>query len=299
MKNLISLYLLLCSFVASAQYHPTAVEGRRWNQHLHQITPFFPGMSYHEFRGDTLYKGKSMKKLISVDAKGNFKSLDALVFEDTTTPALTFFYPQAGLFGDSVYFNLNLNIGDSLMVQCGGDTGYYRADSISFITDLTSIQRKQHHFSFKMPQYNFGSFRTYFNWIEGFGDIQGFVGSPVPGTCFSDPLNVEVTCIFDSTTQLYQNPNFSICDGISLTEIKNQTIEVFPNPAFTFLEIQNLRPEEVQSIQMVNSEGVVVMEVSKPVENQIDIQQLPQGLYVLQISLKGSKGFTRKFVKGR
>ncbi len=288
---------MLFSMIASAQYQPTAVEGRRWNQHLHQFTPLFPGMHYQEFRGDTLYKNRTMKKLISVDSQGDYESLEAIVFEDTTVPAITFYYPQTGLYGDSLYFNLNLNIGDSLMLQCNGDTGYYRADSISFFSDLTNITRKKHHFSFKMPQFSFGSRRTYFSWIEGLGDINGLVSYPIPPTCFSDPPAFEVICIFDSSsTQIYQNPNYSICDGVGIAETDYPEISLYPNPASTFVEIESINLTEVNTIQIINSAGMVVREILNPEKERLDVSKLSTGLYSLHIMLQENRSILKKFV---
>ncbi len=91
MKTVLSSLFFFFVFISSAQYQPTAVEGRRWNQYLHpnMLNPLHR-MYYQEFNGDTLFKGTIMKKLVTVDNKGQFERLDAIVYEDTSAPSLTY-----------------------------------------------------------------------------------------------------------------------------------------------------------------------------------------------------------------
>ncbi len=296
MKNLISLALLLFSISANAQYQPTAVEGRQWNQYLHPVMITWPGMIYQEFRGDTLYKGKTMKKLITVNVNRSFKSLDALVYEDTTRPSITYYYPNSSLFGDSVFFDLGMPIGDSSLFMCGGDTGYYRLDTTTFITDLSNTVRKKHFFSAKISTVGWGRYRSYFKWVEGFGKMAGNFEYPIPAICFSDPPVIELICVSDSSTQLYQNPSYNTCDFISTPEIDFPQPIIFPNPASTFIEIENINPGEIKAIQIINAAGVMVMEIQQVENDTIDIQQLAAGLYTMNIILSENQSILKKFV---
>lgn len=299
MKNLISLALLLVSIAASAQYKPTAVEGRRWNQYLHPIMTW-PGMHYQEFKGDTIYKGKTVKKLISVDANGNYKSLDALVYEDTSAPSLTYYYPQThGVFGDSVFLNLGLAIGDSSAFICMGDTGYYRYDSVSVYTDFSQTQRNKHHFIAAVNVRGSNRRTFYFSWIEGLGNLLGAgMETILPPMCISDYGYFEVICIFDSSSALlYQNPNYSICDGVGIAETDYPEISLYPNPASTFMEIEGINLKEVNTIQIINSAGIIVKEIKYPEKGRIDLKGLPNGIYSLNVIFQNNTIASKKMVK--
>lgn len=259
-------------------------------------------MYYQEFKGDTLYKGRTMKKFISIDSRGKLVSLDAFVYENLFTPSLTYYYPTPhGLFGDSVYLNLGLGIGDSSAYRCNGDTGYYRLDSVSFVTDLTSIQRKKYHFTGRIHTIGYGRNRVYFSWIEGLGNLQGAgMETILPPSCISDYGYFEVICIFDSSsTQLYQNPNYNICDGVGIEENNLLNISIYPNPASTFVEIENINLKEVSAIQIINSAGVIVKEIKYPEKERLDIMELADGIYSLNVIFQNNTVASKKVVKAQ
>lgn len=81
--------------------------------------------------------------------------------------------------------------------------------------------------------------------------------------------------------------------SLSTSEIKLNTIGVYPNPTNGILTIK--ADSAVESIQVMNVVGQVI---NIPFfNNQINMQGIPDGVYIVQIKLKNGQTFSKKIIK--
>lgn len=67
-------------------------------------------------------------------------------------------------------------------------------------------------------------------------------------------------------------------------EWTDSDITVYPNPAYDQLNIQTEIPmEQIRSIKLIDMEGRLLREYTAPQSNSIDLNDVPSGLYLLQI----------------
>ena len=82
--------------------------------------------------------------------------------------------------------------------------------------------------------------------------------------------------------------------GIKEQETKHKSVFVFPSPVTNTLHIRENNEFEKSEIEIINYLGQTILKV--PYSNQIDVSQLPSGLYILKVSSIKDNFFT-KFIK--
>ena len=82
---------------------------------------------------------------------------------------------------------------------------------------------------------------------------------------------------------------------ISEVHIKNSEVNLSPNPATTQVHLES--PIKIESYCINNTSGTQVQNGMLDNDNNIDISQLPQGLYFLQLQLINGQTVTKKLVK--
>jgi hypothetical protein len=94
----------------------------------------------------------------------------------------------------------------------------------------------------------------------------GTKGNPKSANGFQQEMN---------TTAIYGNPDFPA------------KLKVFPNPAYKYINIQSEEPSEEEiTISLLDSQGRIIKSdviESAILVKQIDIQELPVGIYYLRI----------------
>lgn len=80
-----------------------------------------------------------------------------------------------------------------------------------------------------------------------------------------------------------------------LQENTLSTISVYPNPTTNTLNISNTNNLNIEKLTVIDVTGKTLLE-QKNNTSQIDVQQLPAGLYILEITANGTKQHT-KFIK--
>ncbi len=98
------------------------------------------------------------------------------------------------------------------------------------------------------------------------------------------------------TTQLgYGIPDFGEAyeSMMSVTDLSASAISIYPNPTTGILNIQSEKP--VKQIQLISVEGKIVRKYNA--SNQLNIQELPKGVYVLKIQLENGKTEVQKVIK--
>ncbi len=142
------------------------------------------------------------------------------------------------------------------------------------------------------------------------------------GTSFSSPIMagamacfiqaypnvnpVEIRQTVRESANLYNNPtdqmgygipNFEAAfnDLLSANEVYQQEIEisVYPNPTSGIVNIQS--EIKIKQVQLISVEGKIVRKYSSV--NQLDLNSLPNGIYMLKIQLENGKTGVKKLVK--
>lgn len=110
----------------------------------------------------------------------------------------------------------------------------------------------------------------------------------------------DITDIALSTSIQQANANL-ISKGIACTTatsltnpIVETTFSIYPNPAQNYLHIKHSQNQKVQ-VQILNARGILIKELDLSQSSQVDISELPNGLYLLR--LKNHPQQTRKFIK--
>lgn len=142
------------------------------------------------------------------------------------------------------------------------------------------------------------------------------------GTSFSSPImagamacfiqanpNVnpsEVRQAVRESANLYQNPtdqmgygipDFEVAynDLLSVADVSQQQslISVYPNPTTGILNIQS--EKTIRQLQLISTEGKIIRKYHAT--NQINIQDLPKGIYILKVQLENGKTEVQKLIK--
>ena len=87
---------------------------------------------------------------------------------------------------------------------------------------------------------------------------------------------------------------YSKLESVELKGISS--INVYPNPTIDKFQVATASGIEVVEVSIYSGIGRLVMEIKNSVKNEIDIQHLPQGTYVVKIVTKDGAVETRKLI---
>jgi hypothetical protein len=82
---------------------------------------------------------------------------------------------------------------------------------------------------------------------------------------------------------------------LEITSFNNTTVNIFPNPAASILTIQTSNNQLIDKITITDLTGKVVLEKNNT-NNQVNIQELSNGMYILKSTLN-QETFFNKFLK--
>lgn len=157
---------------------------------------------------------------------------------------------------------------------------------ISTIIDNNGVERKKYEFEF------IGLDEEREFWIEGVGSSKGFVNSG-NYTPTSDGAIFHLLCYHVDNNVVYVNPAYNTCDidDIDESSIKN-SISVYPNPANDQIHLEGLVEES--EISLYNAFGVCVKTLTLNGDEEIAIDDLAAGLYLLRINKKQTVKFLKR-----
>lgn len=89
-----------------------------------------------------------------------------------------------------------------------------------------------------------------------------------------------------------------LIDPVSTVELSEEEVDVYPNPVSDVLHVNN-HSQQVLNLQIVDVLGKVIKKqtLSEGHHEQIDVSELPVGLYILEYSGDQSQLFRKKFIK--
>lgn len=182
---------------------------------------------------------------------------------------------------DTVLYNFNLNVGDTLPV------GYNNYRGANYVSSIDSIligtnYRKQYHISVRGSTSYSDS--NYVSLIEGIGSTLGLTYQIFPPFEAGSYLN----CFTQNNVQLYTNPmrNCDLTIGIKAFNTQNSTFQIYPNPATNIISIDGLPLNEKTHIQIIDMFGNFVSElvVSDKTNVMINVSGLSEGVYNIRIT---------------
>lgn len=183
-----------------------------------------------------------------------------------------------------VIYDFDLTVGDTAHLTYNGMPVSFIVDSITSIL-VDNQPRNVFHLR---PESSF--YFYYQSWIEGIGSLDELLIMRAPQTDYASDL----LCFHENDTLKYYNPNYTDCYApiVGLQEIAKQNrIELSPNPTdgkFTIVFPEHFTYDEaVISIADVSGKIVVTRQITSTEKAEMDLTELPAGLYFVRITGKG------------
>lgn len=215
---------------------------------------------------------------------------DILVCEGSTVTL------DAGNPGASFYWNtgaltqtLTVDDGGSYSVIVTNSFGCYSMDTVLVTVEGFSptvdgiIVNNMGPKSFKFKAHNPKYVEAY-KWTFGDGTSPSL--SAIPTHTYAEPGTYLVTLEVSSSCGKAEFYTYAtVVQGIAEIELAKNHLKVYPNPTNQLLNINTYDGVYIQKIELINTLGQKHLEQSYPnLENvQIDVQQLPAGIYYLNV----------------
>ena len=191
-------------------------------------------------------------------------------------------------FTDTLLYDFNLNIGDTL------PTSYVNFQNSNYVSSIDSIligtsYRKQYHISVRGSSFSGDS--NYVSLIEGVGSTFGLIYQLTPPFESGSTLN----CFSQNNVTLYTNLNGNCDTTLSIKKTKNSLaniqIAIYPNPnngSFIIEPSNNVK----QTLQIFDINGKMALNQSINGKTTIDATNLADGVY--NLSLLSNEGIINK-----
>lgn len=277
-----------------AQNFPMVDTQNEWVvDYVDQIVLFKEIRVYSFAESETLIDGIPYREMVyrTIAIAGNIKSTNE-------------YYRQEG---DKVYFrhgtddillaDFALNVGDTLDMNgdsFGGSPLVIAArDTINMADGSLRIQLKYYCADDDEPEIpNEGSWRTITEGLGTFGDMF----SQLQSCSLLDPNYFRYTrCFYKAGSLVYKDEEVIDCLISSTSNLQNSTTKIYPNPSFDIITIQS--ENEIKSVDFINVNGQIVQSNTNLDKRIIEINALPNGIYMLKIILDNNKLEHVKFVK--
>jgi serine/threonine protein kinase len=285
MKKTIFIMLLLMGAIdlKAQDYDPLVAEGKQWNVLL-TYSPWPPinrVTDVYKIEGDTILEEATYKKLFTTQEEHyTVWELCGLLRETHEGQVFHRDYKWDHTFGsENMLYDFSMQPGDSI---CFYDSECLVLLSVSdTVLCEDCLPRKKYVFQYHAQGYPWDD--TYETWIEGIGSEFGLLH---PGSRFLVGGTYDLLCYYEDEDLIWQNSNFNSCyigtTGLKENE-KGSLVSVYPNPAKEKTVIEGT---EVAEVQVYNAFGQLVKTVQG--KNEINVSDLPDGIYLLHITDKES-----------
>lgn len=293
--KLLIIALVVCNnlFSQTNVYKPFPQSSGTWSvsgQHYIGWPPTGSYLTYENYKtsGDTLIGAYTYVKVLYAHniSPGPFNfSPYAFKFayrNDSINKKVYYLDVTNGINKDTLWYDFNLNIGDSLKETFAYTSiGYTMNNLRRIVSSIDSVLIC-------------GSYHKRFN----FGcSVGGFETSLIEGAGFKDKFDVTGYlgyCPFEPSA--VYSTGFSSCSVTSVQDyVKENQIKLFPSPANTELKINFSLQFTEYSI--LNSVGAVILKGNLSDLQSINISSLATGLYVIKIQDKSGNNYQSKFIK--
>ncbi|HLO53351.1 MAG TPA: T9SS type A sorting domain-containing protein [Saprospiraceae bacterium] len=290
----ILLFIGLGSSSIFAQNFPTVDAQNEWVvDYLDQIVSFKEIRVYSFAETETLIDGIPYREMVyrTIANPGTIKSTNE-------------FYRQEG---NKVYFrhgtddillaDFELSVGDTLDMNnasFGGSPLVIAArDTINMADGSLRIQLKYYCANDDEPEIpNQGTWGTMSEGLGSFGNMF----SQMQSCSLFDPNYFRYTrCFYKAGSLVYKDEEVVDCLISSTSNLQNSTTKVYPNPSFDAITVQS--ENDIKSLHFINISGRVVQSNTNINKGNVEINELPIGIYMLKITLDNNKLEHVKFVK--
>lgn len=275
--------LVVCSNVFSQTnvYRPFPQGYGFWSMTRQSMS----GLNYYRYKtsGDTLVGTYTYKKVLYAYnvTPGPFNfSPYAFKFayrNDSINKKVYYLDVTGGLNKDTLWYDFNLNIGDSVEnTYSYMKNGFFNDRVVQSIDSVLICGSYHKRFKFNCTDYEA-------DLVEGVGFLDNFIHSERTGDCPFEP------------TYIYST-SFSSCNITSVEDyLKGSTIKIFPNPTSSELRISGL--SKITEYAIINNIGATILKGNLSDSQSIDVSSLADGMYILNIQDRSAKLYQSKFIK--
>lgn len=287
MKKLlpITIALSLIQTLTAQTYEPIRAPGQEVEFNV--CHPIFDGTSEETYRnlGETIIN--NLEYTIIGD---NF--FQGFLRQDSTNSKAWFKEDNSD---EKLIMDLNMEIGDSIFIDCEMyGQRYSKAVHIDTVDSRKVIELDYIYPRILATQTDTIIYRP-LKFIEGIG-TNGFLMYQIDDIEFH-LYGFLLETVFKDDNMEYENLE-DCAFPLSNENIEPLAIEIYPNPASDYIEILNNGNEEISSVSIFDVSGSMVLSKSKIYQKeQIDIQFLNQGIYVMQIDIANQSIIKRVVVK--
>jgi hypothetical protein len=293
--TLLIIALVVCSnlFSQTNVYKPFPQTYGSWNvsgQHYIGSPPTGSYLTYQNYEalGDTIVGLFTYKKVTVSTSMSNPFNFGPKVFafgyrNDIAAKKVYYLDVTGGINKDTLWYDFNLNVGDSLkQTYAYSHTNYIINNQRRIVNSIDSVLICGTYYK----QFNFGCT------IGG-----GFQTSLIEGVGFKDKFDVtgyKGVCPFEP--QAVYSTGFSTCNINSVADLRsNRLIEIFPNPSNFELNIN--ASLQLTEYSIFNNIGAILFKGNLSDKQSIDISSLSNGLYIIKIQDKSGNNYQSKFIK--
>lgn len=185
-----------------------------------------------------------------------------------------------GINKDTLWYDFNLNVGDTLKQTYSYSNGGYVIGNLRrIVNSIDSVLICGTYY--KKFKFGCGGFVT--DLIEGVGFEDKFDSTNFGGGCPFEPLHIYTTM-------------FSTCNITSVQDyVKENQINLFPNPASTELNINSSL--KIVDYIIMNNFGAIILNEKLSDSQSINISSLSNGLYIIKVQDKSGNNYRSKFIK--
>lgn len=225
---------------------------------------------------DTVYNVLKMEALYPNNEKSDNSSIVGYIREDTIQKTVYF---KKGEFSDEKLL-YDFSIGEGDQIELPDFTSHsYTVEKVDSIMLLDGKKRKRITL---VPGYQFGNII----WIEGIGNITGYLVDPVStglGT-----IEKYLLCAYESDALIYQEEflDFNTCVLFSTNNeefMHKEEAFLFPNPSKDYFRISGIAGNTYM-LQIIHPTGKIILEQKVSAGENVDVSNLKQGIYIVRIS---------------
>lgn len=141
-------------------------------------------------------------------------------------------------------------------------------------------------------------------WIEGIGCINDYFGHPfhpIKNLGFTDANSYELLCFHEYEQTLYQNEKYESClynISVGVERVNQIVTSIYPNPSSSsFAVTLSQQPQPNTAILIYNNIGALVKQEELTTSTQqIDVAELPNGIYTYAITQQGVRLASGKMI---